>query len=132
MIIVIAMVMAGLIASVQGLAMPTPDRRAFCIGAVTSAVFGPVIAANAKSTGLGNKDSVVEREKNTFAALINEFKNTDKLGGLDAKTLNEPSIPFLEFGEKMKKGEGKGIIKLDDIIHEEKAQEEGSLERMIN
>jgi hypothetical protein len=106
---VIATLMLMMIASsvlVQSLAPPPTHRRAFCAGAVAT-VFGPIVmTANAKSTGLGNKDSVVQREKNTFEALIKEFKNTDTLGGLDASTLNEPSIPFLEFGEKMKKGEG--------------------------
>jgi hypothetical protein len=108
--------------SVEGLASPvtTPSssnsnnnsRRAFCGSAVATVFFAattiPVVVApaNAQSTGLGNKDSVVQREKNTFEALIKEFKNTDKLGGLDASKLNEPSIPFIEFGEKMKKGEG--------------------------
>jgi hypothetical protein len=107
-IVSLCALMMMIASSVQGLAPPpvTPNRRAFCTGAVAT-VFGPIVmAANAKSTGLGNKDSVVQREKNTFEALIKEFKNTDTLGGLDASTLNEPSIPFLEFGDKMKKGEG--------------------------
>ena len=41
----------------------------------------------------------------TFNSLIYNFKNVDLGGGLDASTLQEPSVPFLEFGEKMKNGE---------------------------
>ena len=103
-------------AGVQGWsAQPDSGRRAFfastaaaAIGAATtSLVLLPVDPANA--SGLGSKDSVVQREINTFNSLIYNFKNTALDGGLDASTLNEPSIPFVEFGEKMKKGEVKFV-----------------------
>jgi hypothetical protein len=54
---------------------------------------------------LGDPNSVVGREIRSFNDLVNNFKNTALDGGLDASKLNEPSIPFIEFGERMKKGE---------------------------
>lgn len=100
---------------VQGLAAPsssetTPGRRAFLAStaaAVTAATVSSLVVAvdPAAASGLGSKDSVIQREINTFNSLIYNFKNTALDGGLDASTLNEPSIPFLEFGELMKKGQ---------------------------
>ena len=37
--------------------------------------------------------------------LLSSFKNSALDGGLDASTLNEPSISFVDFGEAMKKGQ---------------------------
>lgn len=54
---------------------------------------------------LGDPNSVVGREIQSFNSLIYNFKNTALNGGLDASKLNEPSIPFTEFGEKMKNGD---------------------------
>ena len=53
---------------------------------------------------LGDPNSVVGREIRSFNALINEFKNTALDGGLDASKIQEPSMPFVEFGEFMKSG----------------------------
>ena len=54
---------------------------------------------------LGDPNSVVGREILSFNSLIYNFKNTALNGGLKASTLTEPSIPFTEFGEKMKNGD---------------------------
>lgn len=48
---------------------------------------------------LGSPDSVVGREIRSFNELIYNFKNTALDGGLDATKLNEPSVPFIEFGK---------------------------------
>ena len=50
-------------------------------------------------------DSPVKREINSFIDLVYHFKNTALDGGLDASTINEPSISFIEFGEKMQHGD---------------------------
>ena len=47
---------------------------------------------------LGSPDSVVGREIRSFNGLIYNFKNTALDGGLDASKLDEPSVPFIEFG----------------------------------
>mmetsp|Transcript_33792 Transcript_33792/g.38470 ORF Transcript_33792/g.38470 Transcript_33792/m.38470 type:complete len:177 (+) Transcript_33792:34-564(+) len=39
-----------------------------------------------------------------FNGLMFNYKN-NKFNGLDASDLKEPSVPFLEFGERLKKGE---------------------------
>ena len=62
----------------------------------------PANAAGNTALGAG---TVVGREIDTFNSLIYNFKNIDLGGGLDASTLKEPSVPFVEFGEKMKAGE---------------------------
>ena len=49
--------------------------------------------------------TVVQQEINAFEDLIYNFRDQTLNGGLDASTLNEPSVSFLEFGERMKKGE---------------------------
>lgn len=48
---------------------------------------------------LGSLNSVVGREIRSFNGLIYNFKNTALDGGLDASKLNEPSVPFIEFGK---------------------------------
>ena len=50
---------------------------------------------------LGSLNSVVGREIRSFNGLIYSFKNTALDGGLDASKLNEPSIPFIEFGKSV-------------------------------
>ena len=85
---------------------PAGNRRAFVASTVTT--IATIAAANphpAIAKSLGSKDSVVQREINTFNSLIYNFKNSALDGGLDASTLNEPSISFIEFGEAMKKGQ---------------------------
>jgi hypothetical protein len=92
----------------------TSDRRVFFTNTITT-IAGRVLTTAAAAVavsptpafakGIGSKDSVVQREINTFNSLIYNFKNTALDGGLDAKTLTEPSITFIEFGEAMKKGQ---------------------------
>jgi hypothetical protein len=95
--------------NVKKLSSSDNTRRTFITTAITtttiSSITGmlPPDAALAKS--LGSKESVVQREINTFNSLIYNFKNTALDGGLDASTLKEPSISFIEFGEAMKKGQ---------------------------
>lgn len=87
-------------------AVPTGNRRAFVattvttIATIVSTKPYPGIAKSLECT-----DSVVQREINSFNCLIYNFKNTALDGGLDASTLNEPSIPFVEFGEAMRDGQ---------------------------
>jgi len=52
-----------------------------------------------------DKNSAVGKEIESWNSLIYNFKNNRLDGGLDAPTLKEPSIPFTEFGEKLKNGE---------------------------
>lgn len=93
--------------------LETTGRRAFfsytaaAVAAATATTTTLLLLPTdlAVASGFGSKDSVVQREINTFESLIYNFKNTALDGGLDASTLNEPSISFVEFGEKMKKGE---------------------------
>lgn len=84
-----------------------PTRRAMLAGGAT-AFLGALttLPPTASATGyrLGDPNSVVGREIRSFNGLVNEFKNTSLDGGLDASKLNEPSVPFTEFGEKMRDG----------------------------
>jgi hypothetical protein len=87
------------------------DRRSFLVGGAAAALAAattqspqPAEAA-ALSWKLGDPNSVVGREIRSFNDLVYNFKNTALDGGLDASTLNEPSIPFIQFGERMKNGE---------------------------
>ena len=85
---------------------PTGNRRAFVATTLTTiASIGLASPDAVFARSLGSKDSVVQREINTFNSLIYNFKNSALDGGLDASTLNEPSISFVEFGEAMKKGQ---------------------------
>lgn len=93
-------------------ASPSEGRRAFLASgaaatvATTTAIVVAVAGGEpAQAASLGSKESVVQREINTFNSLIYNFKNTALDGGLDAKTLTEPSISFVEFGDLMKKGQ---------------------------
>lgn len=92
--------------SVDGLAFQKPEasRRAFFekSAAVASAA---VVAASVPVAASAADDSPVKREINSFIDLIYNFKNTALDGGLDASKLNEPSISFIDFGEKMKNGD---------------------------
>jgi hypothetical protein len=80
---------------------PETSRRSWLAGGVAALVAGVPCAVSA---ALG-KGTPVGREIDTFTSLIYNFKNTDLTGGLDASTLKEPSVPFIEFGEKMLKKE---------------------------
>jgi hypothetical protein len=73
------------------------------VGSASSTLVIPTEPVSAAS--LGSKESVIQREINTFNSLIYNFKNTALDGGLDASTLKEPSISFVDFGEAMKKGQ---------------------------
>ena len=77
-------------------------RRSFLLGgAALLAGAAPASAA----MKLGDPNSVVGREIQSFNGLIYNFQNTALNGGIDATKLKEPSVPFIEFGERMKKGE---------------------------
>lgn len=95
---------------VCGLALESSSsRRAFlsvpAAAVATATAIGIEVADPVHAKGLGSKDTVIQREINTFNSLIYNFQNTALDGGLDAKSLNEPSITFVEFGQAMKKGE---------------------------
>eukprot|EP00578_Thalassiosira_sp_NH16_P008339 CAMPEP_0181113574 /NCGR_PEP_ID=MMETSP1071-20121207/20420_1 /TAXON_ID=35127 /ORGANISM="Thalassiosira sp., Strain NH16" /LENGTH=192 /DNA_ID=CAMNT_0023197621 /DNA_START=32 /DNA_END=610 /DNA_ORIENTATION=+ len=85
------------------------SRRSVLIGGAASILAGVVVgspsSASAGTYKLGDKSSVVGREIRSFEGLIYSFKNTALDGGLDASKIKEPSVPFIEFGEKMKNGE---------------------------
>lgn len=91
-------------------------RRDFLASAVGGIVTAAAVVAPAQAvvkgtapqgTALGkiDKKSAVGKEIESWNSLIYNFKNNRLDGGLDASKLNEPSIPFTEFGEKLKKGE---------------------------
>ncbi len=94
---------------------PTTDRRSMLIGGAAAIVTGAATniqqaeaATYPAAEGgykLGDLNSVVGREIRSFNSLIYNFKNTALDGGLDASKLNEPSVSFIEFGERMKKDE---------------------------
>ena len=82
------------------------NRRTFVATTLTTIATITLTSPDAVfAKSLGSKDSVVQREINTFNSLIYNFKNSALDGGLDASTLNEPSISFVDFGEAMKKGQ---------------------------
>ena len=91
------------------------DRRSLLIGgaaallasitvkpSVSNAAIYPAAKGGYK---LGDKNSVVGREIRSFNDLVYNFKNTALNGGLDASKIKGPSVPFIEFGERMKNGE---------------------------
>lgn len=86
---------------------PEVSRRNFFGGAVAAITGATLLVAPSEANAILGKlpDTVVQREVNSFNDLINNFKDTTLNGGLDASKLKEPSVPFLEFGERMKKGE---------------------------
>lgn len=86
------------------------DRRSFLSSAAVAVMTTTVTAALSSEPAyaefrLGDKKSVVNYEIASFRELIYRFNNTALDGGLDAKTIKEPSISFLEFGDKLSKGE---------------------------
>lgn len=94
-------------------AFSVENRRSFLTEAATTA-FGAATIATASLTTptvasaayrLGDPNSVVGREIRSFNALVQEFQNTALDGGLDASKIEGLSMPFLEFGEYMKKGQ---------------------------
>ena len=97
--------------SVEGLAFREPgvSRRALMeklVVASSSAVVAATVVAPQEASAA---ESPVKREINSFIDLVYNFKNTALDGGLDASTLNEPSISFIDFGEKMKNGDVKFV-----------------------
>jgi hypothetical protein len=88
----------------KGVQASEATRRSFIGGA--AALIGASLLPQSASAALGRipKDSVIQKEMNSFSDLIYMFKDVT-LNGLDASKLNEPSVPFIEFGERMKKGE---------------------------
>jgi hypothetical protein len=93
----------------------TTDRRSLLLGGAAAIVTGVISNAQGASAitypaaeggyKLGDTNSVVGREMRSFNSLVYNFKNSALDGGLDASKLNEPSISFVDFGEKMKNGE---------------------------
>ena len=93
----------------------TTDRRSLLLGGAAAIFTGAVSSAEPASAinypaaeggfKLGDKNSVVGREIRSFNSLVYNFKNSALDGGLDASKLNEPSVSFVEFGEKMKNNE---------------------------
>lgn len=84
-------------------------RRSVLISGAAS-IFAGVLSsspspASAAVFKLGDKNSVVGREIDSFRGLVYSFKNTALDGGLDASKIDGPSVPFIEFGERMTKGE---------------------------
>lgn len=85
------------------------DRKSFLVGAAS--LLGGAVLPQAASAivyppaeggfKLGDPKSVLGREQRSFSGLVYAFKNTSLDGGLDASTIKEPSVPFIEFGEKM-------------------------------
>lgn len=76
-------------------------RRSFLAGGAAALVAGtaavaPVSAATETRQGI---------DVTAFNGLIFNYRNSDSNAGLDASTLDEPSVPFLEFGDKLQKGE---------------------------
>ena len=101
------------VASVEAYSFNTPkaakpsdtSRRSLLLGGAALAAVSAIPAAPASAANLGDPKTVVGREIRSFNDLIYNFKNTALNGGLDASKLKEPSVPFIEFGERMKNGE---------------------------
>ena len=92
----IALLFVSIWAKTTGLSVgdnPTA-RRAF-LGTTAAAFFAgvPTIASA--------QDDI---KWDVFNGLIFNYRG-NKFNGLDASSLNEPSVPFLEFGERLKRGE---------------------------
>jgi hypothetical protein len=87
-------------------AQSVDSRRSFLGGAAAALVGAAVLAPEPASAKLGKieKDGVVQKEMKSFNDLIYFFKD-ETLNGIDASKLKELSVPFIEFGERMKKGE---------------------------
>lgn len=81
-------------------------RRSFLISGAAALMAGTAMTAPASADyRLGDPNSVIGREIQSFNGLIYNFKNTALDGGLDASKIKGDSVPFIEFGEKMKNGE---------------------------
>ena len=79
-------------------------RRAWLAGGTSALIAGIAASVPAEAAPLG-AGTPVRREIDAFNSLVYNFKNEDLSGGLDASTLTEASIPFTEFGQKMKDGQ---------------------------
>jgi hypothetical protein len=98
---------AALISSCSAFSVENGSSRRNFLSGGAAAVAGTLLAPQVASAAFGAipKDSVVQREMNSFRDLISNFKDTTLNGGLDASKINEPSVSFLEFGEQMKNGQ---------------------------
>lgn len=125
-------------------------RRDFLASAVGGIVTATTVAAPSaqavvkgsapQGTALGkiDKKSPVGKEIESWNSLIYNFKNNRLDGGLDAKTLKEPSISFTEFGEKLKNGEvtfveflaPNGDVAYATVKKSKNAKGKGSTERL--
>jgi len=93
------------------IASPQTNRRSMLVNGAAALFTGAAVLPQAASAlnypaakggyKLGSLDSVVGREIRSFNGLIYNFKNTALDGGLDASKIDEPSVPFIEFGEAM-------------------------------
>lgn len=79
-------------------------RRAWLAGGASAVIATIAASAPVHAAPLG-AGTPVGREIDAFISLVYNFKNTDLSGGLDASTLTEESIPFTDFGQKMKDGQ---------------------------
>eukprot|EP00541_Cyclophora_tenuis_P009768 CAMPEP_0116579914 /NCGR_PEP_ID=MMETSP0397-20121206/22499_1 /TAXON_ID=216820 /ORGANISM="Cyclophora tenuis, Strain ECT3854" /LENGTH=215 /DNA_ID=CAMNT_0004109413 /DNA_START=70 /DNA_END=717 /DNA_ORIENTATION=+ len=69
-------------------------------------VLSSFLLSGAAASLVGRKPAQAEEIPITpFNGLIFNYRSSDQFTGLDASTLNEPSVPFLEFGEKLKGGQ---------------------------
>lgn len=74
------------------------SRRSLLSGALAASFLGAFAAPN---TAMAQDEIPIT----PFNGLIFNYRNSDSYGGLDASTLNEPSVPFKEFAERLQKGE---------------------------
>jgi hypothetical protein len=91
------------------------DRRSLLVGGAAAFLAGTTLNPGVGNAAiypaakggykLGDKNSVVGREIRSFNDLVYNFKNTALNGGLDGSKIKGPSVPFIEFGERMKNGE---------------------------
>jgi len=72
------------------------SRRSLLSGALAASFLAVV-----PSTAMAQEEIPIT----PFNGLIFNYRNSDSYGGLDASTLNEPSVPFKEFAERLGKGE---------------------------
>lgn len=78
----------------------TTDRRAFLAGVATLSGFGVANAAFADQ----EKEFRQGIEVNAFNGLIFNYRGGE-YNGLDPATLNEPSVSYAEFNQRLKAGE---------------------------
>ena len=83
------------------LAATADDRRSF-LGSASAAAASLLVSSPALAAQEAEYRQGIE--VTAFNGLIFNYRGGD-FGGLDASTLNEPSIPYVEFCEKLKAGD---------------------------